>query len=48
MIPTVILVNYEGLLGENDKIIKKFSNHFERKNDINLVFNDGMLICCHI
>lgn len=45
MIPTVILVNNEG---ENDKIIKKFSNHFERKNDINLVFNDGMLICCHI
>lgn len=48
MIPTVILVNNEGVLGGNDKIIKKFSNHFERKNDINLVFNNGMLICCHI
>lgn len=48
MIPTIILVNSEGVLGENDKIIKKFSNHFEGKNDINLVFNDGMLICCHI
>lgn len=48
MILIVILDNNEGVLGENDKIIKKFLNYFEGKNDINLVFNDGMLICCYI
>lgn len=31
MIPTVILVNSEGVLGENDKIIKKILKSLRRE-----------------